>query len=64
MFLFLLLLDALSSDNNQTTVMARHRGAPQVVYHEEAIADSKDDQNRDDADEISESDQETIECED
>lgn len=62
MFLFLLLLDALSSDSNQTTVMARHRGAPQVVYHEEAISDSQDGQSE--ADEISESEQDSTEIED
>lgn len=64
MFLFLLLLDALSSDGTQTTVMARHRGAPQVVYHEEAIANSQEGQTQDETDDISELDQENIEIED
>lgn len=34
MLFFFLLLDALSGDTSQTTVMATHKGAPQVVLHE------------------------------
>ncbi len=47
---FFILLDALSGTNSETTVMARQRGAPQVVINEEKspnenICDSGEDQD-------------------
>jgi hypothetical protein len=55
MLLYLLLLDALSTDNSQSTLMARHKGAPQVIIHEEALNDESSHQDQEDAEEIAES---------
>lgn len=43
MLVFFLLLDALTTDTPQSTVMATQRGAPQVIYHEEVV---KNDDNK------------------
>lgn len=42
MLVFFLLLDALTADTSQSTVMATQRGAPQVIYHEEIVKNDDD----------------------
>lgn len=52
MLFFFLLLEVLTTDNTQTTVMATHKGAPQVILHEKPIDDNEMSQNQEDLEDL------------